>query len=87
MNKQEILQKVQNFLDNKKIKYIKKSLDYLAFKEKGLVRDGTTKGMHLVTYDLDFKADFPVKHTVVVDSENLELMYIVTPHGYIEIEK
>jgi hypothetical protein len=86
MTKKEIVEKVKKYLDKANIKYFKESLDYLAFKENGLVRDGSRKSMHLVTYDLDFKSDFPIKHTVFLDDKDLSLMYIVTPHGYIEIE-
>ncbi len=87
MNKKdEILEKVRHYLDKKDTQYIKKTLDYLTYKEQGLVRDGTRRAMHLVTYDLDFLSDFPIKHTVFIDAKELKLMYIITPHGYIEIE-
>ena len=87
MIQEKIVAKVREYLEKKNIKYITNSLEYLAFKQKGLVRDGTSKSMHLISYDLDFKSDFPIKHTVFIDSESLNLMYIVTPHGYIEIEE
>lgn len=87
MDKNEIIEKVKQYLDKTNTKYIKESLDYLAFKKDGLVRDGTTKSMHLISYDLDFKSDFPIKHTIFLDSENLNFMYIVTPQGYIEISE
>ncbi|THD32150.1 hypothetical protein [uncultured Flavobacterium sp.] len=87
MNKQEILQKVQNVLDNKKINYIKNSLKYLKYEENGMARDGVKKNMHLICYYLDIQSDNLILHTVFVDAETDDLMYIITPHGYIEIEK
>ncbi len=86
MSKQEILKKVQKTIDNKKINYIENSLKYLKYEEDGLIRDGTKKDLHLVSYYLDIESDNLILHTVFVDAKTNDLLYIITPHGYIEIE-
>ena len=87
MNKQEILQKIQEVIDRKKINYIKDSLKYLKYEKNGLVRDGTKKDLHLFSYYLNVESDNLILHTIFVDAKTNDLMYIITPHGYIEIEE
>jgi hypothetical protein len=87
MEKEKLILKVQKYLDKNNMSYDKKSMDSVIYQENGKIRGGLIKPVYFISYELFLKNYFEgITNVVVLDAKTEELLYIMTPHGYLEIE-
>ena len=88
MEKEKLIQKVQKYLDKNNMSYDKKSMDSVIYQENGKIRGGLVKPVYFISYDL-FLKDYleGITNVAILDAKTEDLLYIMTPHGYLEIEK
>jgi hypothetical protein len=87
MEKEKLILKVQKYLDKNNMSYDKKSMDSVIYQENGKIRGGLIKPVYFISYELFLKNYIEgITNVVVLDAKTEELLYIMTPHGYLEIE-
>lgn len=87
MEKEKLILIVQKYLDKNNMSYDKKSMDSVIYQENGKIRGGLIKPVYFISYELFLKNYIEgITNVVVLDAKTEELLYIMTPHGYLEIE-
>ncbi|MFY8186899.1 MAG: hypothetical protein ACOVLC_02955 [Flavobacterium sp.] len=87
MEKEKLILQVQKYLDKNNMSYDKKSMDSVIYQENGKIRGGLIKPVYFISYELFLKNFIEgVTNVAVLDAKTEELLYIMTPHGYLEIE-
>lgn len=86
MNKEKLIAKVQEYLDKNNMSYDKKSMDSVIYQKKGKIRGGLIIPTYLISYEVFSKDNIEGRTNVVIlDAKTEELLYIMTPNGYLEI--
>jgi hypothetical protein len=80
----KILEMVESYLKEKGTKYIR--LKNMGERKSAPMRGGNVKDVIVVTYDLNIESDNILTHFVFIDPKTEKMLYIMTNHGYIEIE-
>lgn len=83
---QEIIDRTKNLLDSLGMGIIHEDADYSVYRDYKRLGDGTEKEVIVVSFwasPVEF-ADRPI-YFAVMESETEEFLYIITPHGYIEV--
>ena len=87
MEKEKLILQVQKYLDKNNMSYDKKSMDSVIYQENGKIRGGLIKPVYFISYELFLKNFIEgVTNVAVLDAKTEELLYIMTPHGYLDIE-
>ncbi|MDX2001560.1 MAG: hypothetical protein SFW35_03965 [Chitinophagales bacterium] len=88
MEKEEIIKIVTDFLNRNSIYYEQETAFFtVRFKQQCELRDNTKRDVYVVGYDVGPKewADRPTEFAYI-DSNTNKIIYIITPHGYIEAD-
>jgi len=89
MTKNEILEKVNNYLEKENIIPIKDSLKYMGIRENVKQIDGREISIHAIGYQVQIDEQNPysiVDNFIDIDVKTNKLLSITTPHLYKKID-
>jgi len=89
MTDQEIILKAKEYLKKVNINYIEESINEASYTKEGKLRNSDIKPVYMISFLRTF--DDPKAENdlcfLFVDAKTFDFLYIMTSHGYIEIEK
>lgn len=87
MTEQEIIKKVEDYLDKIKMPYAKdEGMIRIMYNDKDKTREGNEKPLYTVSFSVPIFQEHKL-YFMIIDGISYELLYIMTPHGYLEIKK
>ena len=85
MDKEKLIKKAQIYLDKKSVSFDAISMDSVIFEENRKIRGGIIKSIYIISYESFLKdSSEGITNFVVLDAETEELLFIMTPNGFIE---
>ncbi len=90
ITKEEVYKKAKEYLDKSKTQYTTIDVDSIKFEENETVSYGKYEGNKLNIYSVCFGQLWGMEERSIfvdIDAETGEILYIMTPHGYMDVEE